>query len=89
MDLRKIASAVRMGRKFGMTDMEILKALMLNVGPPDHRREIVVEWSKAVGLDASTALREAHKAALIPTTSPPRSLQGGKLHDKAQEKIPE
>lgn len=89
MDLSKIRSAVRMARKFGMGDFEILETLLKNEGPPDHRGEIVVEWGKAVGLDATTALRQACEAALIPTTYPPRSLRAGRLPDKAQGNDPQ
>ena len=73
MDLSKIGSAVRMARKFGLSDPEILIGLLVNVGPPNHRREIVVEWGKAVGLDSKTALQQAHRASLIPTSHPPRA----------------
>jgi hypothetical protein len=73
MDLSKIRSAVRMARRFGMSDSEILRVLLLNVGPPNHRREIVVEWGKAVGLDSTAALQQAQKAGLIPTSHPPRA----------------
>jgi hypothetical protein len=89
MDLSKIRSAVRMARKFGMNDDEILEVFLENKGPPDHRREIVVEWGKAVGLDSTTALQKARGAALIPSTHPPRALQAGKLPGKVQGNDPE
>lgn len=89
MDLSKIRSAVKMARKFGMEDGEILRVLLLNEGPPDHRREIVVEWGKAVGLDATTALQQARNAGLIPSTHPPKGIQSERPRGKARGNDPE
>jgi len=70
MDLSKIRSAVKMARKFGMSDFDILRKLLANEGPPVHRREIVEAWGQAVGLDSTTALHKARAGNLIPSTHP-------------------
>jgi len=85
MDLSKIGSAVRMARKFGMDDLEILKTLLVNEGPPIHRREIVEAWARAVGLDSTTALRKARAANLIPSTHPASAWKGGTPHGTVLE----
>lgn len=89
MDLSKIGSAVRTARKFGMSDSDILRELLRSVGPPNHRREIVVAWGKAVGLDSKTALQQAHRSALIPTSHPPRALRSGTLPGTTQGNDPQ
>lgn len=62
-----------MARKAGMPDEEILAVLMSNEYGGVHRREIVVEWGKCVGLDSTTALRRATQMSLIPSSQPPES----------------
>ncbi len=74
----EVVSAVEIGREYGWNDMKILKCILRTVGG-DARRELVVLWGDAVGLDPKTALRIAHKAGEIPTTAPPRSLREGTL----------
>lgn len=74
----EVASAVEIGREYGWDDMKILKYLLRNVGG-NKRRELVVLWGDAIGIDAKTALHKAREANEIPTTAPPPSLKSGKL----------
>jgi hypothetical protein len=85
MDLSKIRPAVKMARKVGMADLDILVNLLQNEGPPVHRREIVEAWAKAVGLDSLTALRRARAANLIPTTHPAKTWNKETLQHKVRE----
>lgn len=73
MNLSQIRSAVKMARKAGMDDENILVVLMKNEYGGVHRREIVVEWGKSVGLDATSALRRATELGLIPTSQSPET----------------
>jgi hypothetical protein len=74
----EVAAAVKIGREYGWDDLRILKMIVRNVGG-DERREIVILWGDAIGIDATTALQRARAAAEIPTTHPPRSLREGRL----------
>lgn len=65
-------AAVAMARKRGWTDTEILKAVLKNVYGANRRRELVVEWAEALGLETSEALQAAHAGNLLPTSAPPR-----------------
>ena len=89
MDLKKVGSAVKMARKFGMDDLAILTALLTNEGPPLHRREIVEAWAKAVGLDLTKALQRARAANLIPSTHPASAWKKEKLPHTTPENDPE
>jgi hypothetical protein len=51
-----------------------------------RRKEIIVEWSEALGLQSSDALRIARNANLIPTAAPPRGPLKGKPPRKTPEK---
>ena len=74
----EVASAVEIGHEYGWDDMDILKCILRNIGG-ERRREMVVLWGDAVGLEPRSALRKAHEAGEIPTPSPPRSLKKGTL----------
>lgn len=65
-------SAIKMAREAGMSDKEILKCVLRGESGGNNRRELVIEWGKALGYDASDALRLAHSAGLIPSPHPPR-----------------
>jgi hypothetical protein len=56
-----------------MDDGEILKCALANEVGATHRRELIVEWGKYLGLDASAALQLGKKKHLIPNAAPPRS----------------
>ncbi len=58
-----------------MTGAEILHEVLQNVYGGTRRRELVVEWGEALGLEASDALRLAFEIGLIPSVHPPR--EGG------------
>ena len=84
----EVAEAVRVGRSFGWSDLRILKSIARSVGG-DARREIVVLWGDAIGVDAKTALRKACAAGELTSTHPPRSLREGKLQRINREDISE
>lgn len=89
MNLSKIRGAVRTARRYGMNDREILTILLKNEFGGIHRREIVVEWGKAVGLDESTALRTAKELNLIPSSHSPATWKTkGTLPRTTEEGIP-
>jgi hypothetical protein len=71
MDLSKVRWFVKSGRKYGVNDETLLCHLMANESGGIHRREIVVEWAKAVGRDVTSALHRAAQLGLIPTSHPP------------------
>jgi hypothetical protein len=74
----EVAAAVEIGREYGWDELRILKTLLRNVGG-NARRELVVFWGDALGLDPKDALRRARDAGEIPTTAPPPSLKAGTL----------
>jgi hypothetical protein len=74
----EVAAAVEIGREYGWSDMKILKSLLRNVGG-NARRELVILWGDATGLEPKDALRKAREANEIPTTAPPPSLKDGTL----------
>jgi hypothetical protein len=84
----EIAAAVDIGRGNGWDDMRILKVLLFNEYG-DRRREIVVLWGDATGLDVKTALRKACAETLISTTHPPRALVAGTLQRISRENTSE
>jgi len=90
MDLSKVRSAVKMARKFNVPDREILDILLKNEYGGVHRREIVVEWGNAVGLDETTALRFATEMSLIPSAHSPRTWKPKEtLPSRGEGKTPE
>lgn len=78
-----------MARKKGWTDAEILRAILQNVFGANRRRELVVEWAEALGLESNEALRVARAANLLPTSAPPRAGGKEKLPRKTPEKTSE
>jgi hypothetical protein len=68
---------VAMARRRGLTDAEILHEVLQNVYGGTQRRELVVEWGEALGLETSDALRLAFSAGLIPSVHPPRDDDAG------------
>ncbi len=66
-----IKAKIAMARKLGWTDSDILKAALANVYGATQRREIVVEWARYLGIEASDALRLAQAAHLLPSAAPP------------------
>lgn len=79
-------AAVKAAREIGWTDAEILRSVTRNVYGANRRKEIIVEWSEALGLQSSDALRIARNANLIPTAAPPRGPLKGKPPRKTPEK---
>ena len=67
-------SAIAMAREGGMMDTEILKKALHGEGG-DERRRLVIEWGEALGYEATDALRLAHKAGLIPSSHPPKTMK--------------
>ena len=65
---RLIASA----REAGFSDAEILREVLRGEFGGDQRRQLVVEWGELLELDASSALRAAFEAGLIPSVHPPK-----------------
>lgn len=80
----EVASAVEIGHMYDWDDMRILKCLLRNIGG-NKRRELVVLWGDAIGLDPTTALQKAHEANEIPTPTPPPSLKEGTLQRIVRE----
>jgi hypothetical protein len=81
---------VQVARGYGMSDTEILKALLANELGATHRRELVVEWGEIMGLKSSEALRIAAAANLIPTAHPPRDCGSKEMPQRtAEEDSPE
>ena len=78
-------AAVRAAREIGWTDADILRSVTRNVYGANRRKEIIVEWSEALGLQSSDALQIARSANLIPTAAPPR----GPVKVKPPRKTPE
>lgn len=69
---------MKAAREIGWTDAEILRSVTRNVYGANRRKEIIVAWSEALGLQSSDALQIARGANLIPTTAPPRGPVKGK-----------
>ncbi len=80
----EVASAVEIGRMYGWDDMKILKCLLRNVGG-NKRRELIIFWGDAIGIDPTAALHKAHEANEIPTPAPPPSLRKGTPQRIVQE----
>ena len=76
MTIQSKRMAIASAREAGFSDAMILKEVLTGVYGRTARRELVVEWGAALGLEASEALRVAHAAGLIPSAHPPR--KGGK-----------
>lgn len=79
-------SAVRAAREIGWTDADILRSVITRVYGANRRRELIVEWAEALGLQPSDALQIARNANLIPTTAPPRGSGKEKPPRKIQGK---
>jgi len=75
----EVAAAVAIGREYGWDDLKILKHITRNVGG-EQRREMVILWGDAIGIEPNVALQRARAAGEIPSTHPPRSLKEGTLH---------
>jgi hypothetical protein len=80
---------VGLARLGGWSDERILRVLITGVRGADKRKELIVEGEKYMGFEASEDLGKAHKAGLILTTDPPKSLLKKKtpLLDKTPEKL--
>jgi hypothetical protein len=85
----EVAAAVEMGRESGWDDLRILKSILSGEFGGNHRREMVVFWGDAIGVEPKEALRRARAAGLIPTTQPPKSLREGTLQRRILEIAPE
>ena len=85
----KIAAAVEIGRVSGWDDIRILRVLLSREFGGNHRREIVVLWGDALGLEPKEALHRARAAGLIPTTHLPKSLREGTLQRRILESTSE
>lgn len=72
-------------REAGFSDVEILRELLRGEYGGNRRRSLVVEWGELLGLDASSALRRAFEAALIPSVHPPMKGKVGTLPGKDRE----
>ena len=72
---------IEQARRRGMSDVEILHAVLQGVYK-DPRRELVVEWGEFLGLSPSDALRLAYSAGLLPSAHPPRQQGRGTPPDK-------
>lgn len=83
-----IKAKIAMARKLGWDDARILQCALQNEYGPTHRRELVVEWGKYLGLEATQALHIAQTVHLIPTTAPPRG-EKAMPHQKNPESSPE
>lgn len=71
---------VEMARNRGFSNEDILKEIVTGTGG-DERRQIIVDWAKALGIASSEALQLARSAGLIPSTHPPRAaVAGSPLH---------
>ena len=66
-------------KEIGLSVEEILGAAVAGVPAGNKRRETIVEWGADLGYDASSALRLAHEAGLIPSVHPPPSVEGKPL----------
>lgn len=80
----EVVDAVRIGHAYGWDDMRILKCILRSKAG-NERRELIVLWGDAIGLDSTSALRKAWKASEIPTPAPPPSLREGTLQRIIQE----
>lgn len=80
------ALLIAKARMLGMSDEDILRIALGGERAGNRRRQIVVEWGEAIGLEASVALRKAQRAGLIPSVHPPRGKKAGKPPDKARGK---
>jgi len=67
---------IEKARMLGMSDEEILTIAVAGEYGGNQRREIIIEWGEALGLDANAALRTAQRAGLIPSVHPPRAKKG-------------
>jgi hypothetical protein len=68
---------VEMARSRGFSDTQILKDILEGELGGNHRRELIVKWSAALGISASEALQLARSASLISSTHPPRAAVAG------------
>ncbi len=74
MDGTKLAerkALIGLCRSAGMSDAQILRKIVTGVHGKERRKELIVEWGEAMGLDANGALRTAQRAGLILTTRRP------------------
>jgi hypothetical protein len=58
-------AVVRQARNVGMSDQEILSALVANEFGKRTREKIIREWAPALGLTADEALQLARRASLV------------------------
>jgi len=82
MSKRERLKLIKSARESGMSDAQILEAVLRGVFGGNRRRKIVLEWGELLGLEPSDALRLAFAAGLIPSVHPPREEASGKPPDK-------
>ena len=74
-------SAIQMAREGGMSDKDILKYFLQGEFGVNNRKELIIDYGKAMGLEAIDALQLAHSAGLVPSTRrPPKKKE--RLHQK-------
>lgn len=57
---------IRVAREKGLSNVDILKALVANEYGTERKKEIIRAWAESLGLENEEALEVARKAALIP-----------------------
>jgi hypothetical protein len=72
-----------------MSDVDILKVVLMNVPSGNQRRREVVLWGSHLGLTQDEALKIARAANLIPSTHPPQKPKSEKLPGKDRGNIDE
>jgi len=80
---------VALARKSGMSDVDILKAVLTNVPSGNQRRREVVLWGSILGFTENEALKIARAANLIPLTHPPQKAKSEKPPGKDRENVDE
>lgn len=78
-----------LARKSGISDVDILKAVLTNVPSGNRRRREVVLWGSILGLTENEALKIARGANLIPSTHPPQKAKSEKPPGKDRENVDE
>jgi hypothetical protein len=73
-------------RQLGFSNEKILATILCGEYGGNPRRELILEWGAALGLEASEALRIAQQAGLIPSVHPPRGTKAGKPRGKDRGK---